>query len=321
MFFSFIIPVYNAEVTLNKCLSSILSQTFNDFEVIVIDDGSQDQSSNIYTALAKKDARLKYIYQNNNGVSSARNIGLKKAKGDYICFVDSDDFVSPNYLKTLYKTLIEQLYEVVFFGYNIIDQNGKVIGQHFPAIDTNEPDVLLRLSEQDLFGYTWIKCYSRKIIRETVFLEDMSLFEDEIFTCSVLKKAKHIGFISTAIYNYVICGKNMLTNRTHNDYCILSDVLFTKWESLLDKTPSHELFLQNKANSFVKRCIYYGFERNVDFNSFFTSLLNTRFFQLHTETTLIDGLIEKKKLKTLRLIALLYRIKNTLYSLFKRTDI
>lgn len=321
MFFSIIIPVYNAEISLNRCLYSVLSQTFDDFEVIVIDDGSQDKSHEIYKAFAKQDARVKYIYQKNKGVSSARNRGLETAKGDYICFVDSDDFISSTYLETLHKVITENLYDVVFFGYNVIDQTENVINQCIPVIRPDESEVILSLSEQNMFGYTWIKCCSRKIIGETAFPEEMSLFEDEVFTCSVLEKTKTIGSIPAAIYNYVKGGKNVLTNKIHNDYCILSDTVFAGWEHLLDKSPVHEQFLQNKANYFVKRCTYYGFEQDINFNDYFKSLLNTRFFLVHTDATLADRIIEKKKWKTLRLISLLYNIKNRLYSLLKKDGV
>ncbi len=96
--FSIIVPVYNAEKTLQRCVDSILAQTFEDFELILINDGSKDQSGDICDEYAAKDSRVKTVHKTNGGVSSARNAGLRIAQGEYIAFIDSDDYIDNDYL-------------------------------------------------------------------------------------------------------------------------------------------------------------------------------------------------------------------------------
>lgn len=103
---SVIVPIYKAEKTLSKCISSILEQSLPDFELLLIDDGSPDASSNICEDWADRDERIRVFHQQNAGVSAARNKGLVEATGEYVCFVDSDDWVKTDYLKDLYEALL-----------------------------------------------------------------------------------------------------------------------------------------------------------------------------------------------------------------------
>ena len=104
---SIIIPVYNAEKYLPNCLDSVINQTYKNLEIILVDDGSTDKSSEICDEYAQKDFRIKLIHKENGGVSSARNAGLALVSGDYIAWVDSDDFVAPDYIEYMYKLLKE----------------------------------------------------------------------------------------------------------------------------------------------------------------------------------------------------------------------
>lgn len=310
MFFSIIIPIYNAEKTLEKCLHSLQVQFFADFEVLMIDDGSQDNSYEICKRFAKEDARFKLVHQENRGPSAARNEGLKRAKGTYLCFVDSDDYVVQDYLGRLYAEIQKTKADVLFFGYTSVDRSGKQMETHLPPTDMSGTALLAALSERDLFGYTWIKCFSRVTVGECGFPEDMSLFEDEIFTCKVLEKTESVAALPEALYCYVSGGANMLTGRTYENYCVLSDRVFSAWEQLMRNAPEKEAFLQRKANAFVGRCRYYGLERDVDVVRFFESLAETRFFQRHTNWTALDRAIEKKNWLVVRASIAFYRMKN-----------
>ena len=100
---SIIIPIYNVEKYMEKCLNSVVNQTYNNIEIILIDDGSKDKSREICDNYAKKDNRIKVVHKENNGVSSARNTGIDMSKGKYITFIDSDDYIDTDYIETLYK--------------------------------------------------------------------------------------------------------------------------------------------------------------------------------------------------------------------------
>ena len=120
---SFIIPVYNAEKCLSKCLESIVSLSFIDWEVIIVDDGSKDSSAAICETYAEKDSRIKLFHKINGGVSSARNFGLEKASGEYVTFVDSDDFVNEDYLSFFNGKEVNE--DVVFSSYRLVNGEEK----------------------------------------------------------------------------------------------------------------------------------------------------------------------------------------------------
>lgn len=123
---SVIVPVYNTEQYLTRCIDSILSQSFTDFELLLIDDGSTDGSENICDIYAEKDSRVRVFHKENGGVSSARNLGLDEAKGEWICFVDSDDELLPDGLKVMAEGISKEV-SLVMAGYVICDDNGSLI--------------------------------------------------------------------------------------------------------------------------------------------------------------------------------------------------
>ena len=124
---SVIVPVYNTEKYIEKCVMSILNQTYKNLEIILIDDGSTDNSPQICDSLAKKDNRITVIHQPNGGVSSARNIGLDNTHGDYITFVDSDDYIEPNMIEFLSENIGDT--NIAMCGYTSVDENGNLSPQ------------------------------------------------------------------------------------------------------------------------------------------------------------------------------------------------
>ena len=117
---SVIVPVYNVEKFLDKCISSIVNQTYKNLEIILIDDGSTDESVQICDKWQEKDNRVRLTHKENTGVSDTRNIGLEKTTGEYICFVDSDDYIEPDYIENLYKSLTENNADIASITYSSI---------------------------------------------------------------------------------------------------------------------------------------------------------------------------------------------------------
>lgn len=314
MVFSIIIPVYNAQETLPHCLDSIINQTFQDYEVLLINDGSEDQSAKV-CADAANDKRFRVFYQNNKGPGAARNKGLLNARGDYVCFIDSDDYICPDYLEQLYLQIKATCAEAIFFGYNKVNTAGDIVKVCVPeeATDSyNTKELLLKLSEQDLFGYTWIKCFSKTIIDKNCFFEDMRLFEDEVFSCQVLKKECKISVLKNPIYCYVADGNQMLTASTHPDYCILTERVYCAWKELLQGDDNTISALLNKADYFVRRCQFYGFEHEVDIKTFFMPLSQTTFFKEHSNWNKFDRLIEKNKWNAIWRMQKVYQLKQAI---------
>lgn len=285
---SVIIPVYNAEKTIRRCLESIMSSEYEEYEVIVVDDGSTDNSASILFEYANRDRRVKIINQPNSGPSIARNKGLELAEGEIIAFVDSDDYVRNDYLDQLEKVFREQRADVVFFEFHPVTPDGTELStHHLPGIQTEYYQSLIALSEADMFGYTWIKAFRREVSREVYFDAEVNLFEDELFTCRLLEKPVKLFFLNEAIYYYVRTD-GTLAQRTHDDYCQLCDRVFLAWKKLLTPTYNSSLLLERKANHMAEVCKYYGLERKVKKFHFFNKMADADFIKF---TTLCDPLI------------------------------
>lgn len=198
---SIIVPVYNVEKYLRRCVDSILAQTFTDFECILIDDGSPDGSPAICDEYAKKDNRIKVIHQENSGVSAARNAGLDVARGEWIGFVDSDDWVENNFLETLMNLKDIENYDILQFNFNNI--NPTLDLEVIPVTDC-DLELTNKYECPWWFGMCWTRLYKKSLIIENKinFPIDIKWGEDTFFSYMSLYCAKRIRGISKEIYNY-----------------------------------------------------------------------------------------------------------------------
>lgn len=204
---SIIIPVYNSEKYLEKCLDSVLAQTFTDFEVLLINDGSADESGNICDDYAQKDSRIRVFHKHNGGVSAARNLGLNNAKGEWICFMDSDDYLDANYLKALLDSVKNNdSLDLAIHGFKRISKKGETIitfGNHI--VKANDYHNLFEKIEVFKYGYPFSKFYRRDLItRHGIrFPENYSFAEDLSFFLNYLSYSDIIKFENVANYNYI----------------------------------------------------------------------------------------------------------------------
>ncbi|MGY6522412.1 MAG: glycosyltransferase family 2 protein [Mongoliitalea sp.] len=214
---SVIVPVYNTQKTLNRCLDSIVSQTFSDFEAIVIDDGSTDSSSKICDEYAFKDKRFKVFHTLNAGVSSARNLGIDLARGDWLCFIDSDDFVQPNYLENLIVNTKDV--QLVVSGLKRISQKNTTLVE-FPDKIVEIEDKIFYLQQYPLsdMGYPVSKLFKKEVLRDNSIKFDIQvhMFEDVIFLFTYLLHCKRINFTSQTAYNYML--ENSMLSLKINDF-------------------------------------------------------------------------------------------------------
>lgn len=220
MLISVIIPVYNSEKYLEKCLDSVLAQTFTDFEVLLINDGSADESGNICDDYAQKDSRIRVFHKHNGGVSAARNLGLNNAKGEWICFMDSDDYLNANYLKALLDSVKNNdSLDLAIHGFKRISKKGETIitfGNHIVRADDYHN--LFDKIEVFKYGYPFSKFYKRDLITQhgIRFPENYSFAEDLSFFLNYLSYSDIIKFENVANYNY-ISNENSLS-RTFKNY-------------------------------------------------------------------------------------------------------
>ncbi len=209
--FSIIVPVYNTEKYLNKCIDSILNQTINNYEIIIINDGSTDNSLKKLSEYKNKD-NIKIINQENKGLSSARNTGLKHSKGDYIIFIDSDDYIDKSFLENINKNLDKNT-ELLRFQCRLVDESNKIINEYKEISFNNlsKDESLEKLLKFHFVENTWLYCYKKNIFNDIKFDEGY-LHEDFGITPVILNKVKNIKCIDYIGYNYLIRENSIMND-------------------------------------------------------------------------------------------------------------
>lgn len=201
---SIIVPVYNSEKYLNRCIDSLINQKYKNIEIILINDGSTDRSGEICNEYCEKDDRIITIHKKNEGVSSARNIGLEYANGDYIAFCDSDDWVEEDIYEILFNSLNSNNSQLAFCHFC----TGKVIKTETNYSDTiisNEHAIKLILRDEKIGGYLWNKLFSRSLIygeKKLLFEKEIHVLEDQLFVVKCIKKCDNVVFINKQLYHY-----------------------------------------------------------------------------------------------------------------------
>ena len=217
--FSVIIPVYNTEKELPRCVDSVLEQDFGDFELILVDDGSKDSSGAICDAYAEKDARVVSIHQQNAGCSEARNTGIRASKGSYLLFLDSDDLWDDSHaLGDIQKIIHRDNPEVVCFGVSIFDEDGKLEKHRLPklpdAIGSQKRDVVEHLVKTNqYFSTSYVKALKREFFLENdLFFIKGLLSEDIEWSARILVLCKSISVYSNAFYKRVRRAEGSITS-------------------------------------------------------------------------------------------------------------
>jgi glycosyltransferase involved in cell wall biosynthesis len=259
---SVIVPVYNVEDYLPKCLDSILQQSFTDFELILIDDGSTDRSGKICDQYAQIDNRIKVIHQKNGGLSNARNSGIDIAIGKYFSFVDSDDWIDKNMLFEMHQQALQNNADIVIAGHFIVDLdetievNIKVIKQRilnqFEAIS-------LILADEEIHSFAWDKLYKRELFEEIRY-PDGRVFEDTATTYKLFNKASILVQMNQAYYYYL---------RRESGICLspeFSKVMKRKEDNYLAFLERYEFALSNQEYAhMIKICQEKVFEHGQQF--------------------------------------------------------
>lgn len=219
---SVIIPIYNVEAFLSACLDSVVQQSHTDLEIILVDDGSTDSCPEICDAYAAADARIKVIHQQNRGLSTARNAGIESSSGEYITFVDSDDFILPDMLERLLELARRYDADYVQCGYNPCEENAVLQNTVYPCTEAEEPliydgpmdRVNAYLQRNTVYVYVCGKLYSRRLFDEIRFPEG-KIHEDIYPTLQLVHAAKRIAISRSYGYMYRI-HKNSITHSPFN---------------------------------------------------------------------------------------------------------
>lgn len=200
---SVIIPIYNVEKYLNRCIESVMNQTYKNLEIILVDDGSPDQCGNICDEWALKDSRIKVIHKENGGLSDARNAGMNIAVGEFIAFIDSDDVVHSLFIQYLLETMLEQNADIVECGVRKFSTE-----INFPLKDKGNTIFFTKIEalrelifDGDIRQHVWNKLYRKKVIADVKFPVG-KINEDEFWTYKVVGKAEKICKIENEFYGY-----------------------------------------------------------------------------------------------------------------------
>ncbi len=239
---SIIIPIYNAEKTLVKCLESVVNQTYKNIEIILINDGSSDKSEAICKDYLEKDTRIIYIKQENKGIGFTRNKGISLSTSDYICFVDSDDWVEDNYVELLINNLVKYDADIsigeVNYVFTVEDylKKPKQLNEKIELLKSEEALKLIFL-DKELKSFPWMKIFKKSLFKNIKYPENITHFEDLATNYKIFSVANKIVRSNQKIYNYVY-----FQNSNSN-----SKEILRQYEFIITK---NEMFLFSKNYKF-----------------------------------------------------------------------
>lgn len=238
---SIIVPIYNTEKYLERCVTSLINQTYKNIEIILVDDGSPDASPALCDKFAKSDKRIKVIHKKNGGVSSARNTGLENAKGKYICFVDSDDCLSETYISSLYSAYKTDT-DLVVCGFTIIDDDKNTIIKTMETQNINfvisNANNFCKFILDGFFDMPVNKLYKKSLIKSR-FDTNLPLGEDRTFNLEYFKSVKNIEFVNEHGYYYIFNSSSACHKKRKNLYEIITTSLYNLRNYLVYKFESY----------------------------------------------------------------------------------
>lgn len=204
---SVVVPVYNVEKYLEKSVATIQNQTLKDIEIVLVDDGSKDNSGKICDELARKDNRIKVIHQKNSGVSVARNTGVKNSSGDYIGYCDADDTCDEDMFEILYNNAVNNNADISIIGNKTVYIDGKigyVNGTEKKYLLNSEEAIKMLLSRKSIAIGVWCKIFKRELCEQVEFEPGRAIGEDKYYTFEMMRKAKVIYYDDVCKYNYIL---------------------------------------------------------------------------------------------------------------------
>ena len=237
---SVIIPVYNTKKYLRKCVDSVLAQTYDNLEIILVNDGSTDDSGALCDEIAKGFNNIMVIHKENGGLSDARNAGIAVATGEYTCFLDSDDWMDEDCIEEAISEAETSNADVVVWGYHtdFYDENERVttsrdvIPAKFKSIDKVDENVDVD-KLIGLCGYAWNKLYKTEAIKKLEFAKGISLVEDILFNAEVMTENVKVSFINKAFTHYIQRQRETLGTKYYPDYLDLKKMAIEADEKIL----------------------------------------------------------------------------------------
>jgi glycosyltransferase involved in cell wall biosynthesis len=333
---SVIIPVYNVEKFLRKCLDSVLTQSMEEFEVLLINDGSTDESSKICEQYAEQDQRFKVFHTKNSGPSKARNFGIQKAVGEYIMFIDADDYLDQDTFNTVWNTIEKASTDLVVYPFyekkeDLVEK--REVNECYFDNRVDKANFLKKVWITDeMLSSTWNKLYKAEIIKQNniVFNEDFLIAEDYLFNLNYIDVVDNGVSINTPLYYYIRHDNSISSRVIYNKYEIALTV-YKESLKLLEKYNIKESNCINKIQrefaTAVVRAMFEttkpGYNRNLfeklrEINRYMSDIEIRALFSSYFDFSMFNNLvIFCMKYKQGILFYLIFRIRNAAKSLLK----
>lgn len=299
---SVILPVYNSEDTIEKTIRSVLAQTYKNIEIIVINDGSTDETEKICKSLEEKNHNIRYFKIENSGVSTARNIAIQKATGEYIAFIDSDDEYHENFIKYMLNDMLDNKVDFITCGYTTFGANTDIYTfSEDKVFDIIDERYILELQRIPAFNQIWNKLYNTEVLRRNniLFRKDIDLGEDFIFNLDYIRNINKTMYICDLLYNYKVTGNGLNNkyreNRFNIEYQLLKELEKCFKDQKYNMQPLYEqyvkIYFYGIVNIFNKNNRISIKEKNEELKKF---ILNEKY---RKELEDVDSKIINKKYK------------------------
>lgn len=340
---SVIIPVYNSEKLLKRCLESVKNQTWNSIEIIIVDNGSKDNSIKIIKEYVEKYSNFTWHVCEKKGASEARNLGIDKANGDYIVFVDSDDYVSENYIEKMINKVINDKYSMVLCNNTEIWKEKVEDRVLFKGIDSdiNKVDVIREIASGNA-GLVCSKMVNLKIIKEKNirFATNISISEDLIFFLNVAEYTEEFIFLNESLYFYDRRNENSTTRNYIKNAWINQMYILNRIKQVFDNLELHSVEDSQIINNKFKKSIIFTIKNEIDFitikniNTMFSNIydiLNKVNKNKECKLFKCEGILERLIIKTINsnfkiiriieliiLLRVIYPLKNKIIDFIRR---
>lgn len=260
---SIVVPIYNIKDYLPKCLDSILHQTYKNYELILVDDGSTDGSSEICDLYAGGDPRIKVIHKNNEGVSAARNDGINLSVGTYLSFIDGDDWIEPEYLERLFNVIINNKADVAAVGFREVYADGSCKTKKIcDSLEVLSPIEALNQAVDPVrpwVGYAWGKLIKSSVIKENsvTYDQEISLCEDSLFNYNAFQCIERAVKVPDILYNYYIRNDSVTRTATVNYSIFRTKITALEKASFIVENFVGETFYYRINNALFSEIISY----------------------------------------------------------------
>ena len=287
---SVIVPIYNVEKYLRRCIDSLVEQTYTNLEIILVDDESPDNCGKICDEYAKKDKRIVVIHKRNGGLSDARNRGLEEAKGKYIGFIDSDDYINKNMYKVLYTNMKKNNADISICNFSLVDDKGnkykeeKQLNNEIKIYSKKEALENL-LIEKDYTNHAWNKLYNKKLFKNgKIQYPEGKIWEDIATTYLLFENANKVVYQNVSLYYYTQRNNSIMKGINREKIILLGDIINQRKNYLSKKYDMLRKAIEINEGKYIK--YYYDMILMLEFKDLYNSKLYKDYYKRYREVYL-----------------------------------